>query len=353
MAERRWVSFASLKVVAATLASTTFLLVGCDGVVEPREDSVTDPSGSVYSPKPRELTDRTFEPTPARLERGQYLVEGVAHCFHCHSERDWTRNGQPQRGKEGAGRHMWTGEGVTWLVAPNITPDRETGAGTWSDDMLARAIREGIGHDGRALFPIMPYSWFREMSDEDLASIIVYLRSLPPVRNALTKTEMPEEVKRSIQVPKPITQPPPPPNLSDLLKRGAYLVKLASCTGCHNTFNHFYQPTPGMEFAGGYPFPFKAPWGEVTTPNITPDPSGISYYDEKLFLQVMRTGFVGARQLAPAMPWSYFRNMTDDDLKAIFAYLRTVKPVVHRVDNTEPPAYCKVCGGTHGYGDRN
>ena len=64
------------------------------------------------------------------------------------------------------------------IVAPNLTPDPETGAGNWTDDQLARAIREGIGHDGRALFPMMPYTHFREMSDEDLASVIVYLRSL-------------------------------------------------------------------------------------------------------------------------------------------------------------------------------
>jgi hypothetical protein len=97
----------------------------------------------------------------------------------------------------------------------------------------------------------------------------------------------------------------------------------------------------------------KGPWGEVTSANITPDASGIPYYDEALFLKVMRTGHVGARKLNSIMPWGYFRNMTDDDLKAIFAYLRTLPPVQHRVDNTEAPTVCKLCGGRHGYGEMN
>jgi len=75
-------------------------------------------------------------------------------------------------------------------VAPNLTPDPETGSGNWSDDALARAIREGAGHDGRALFPMMPYENFRYLSDEDVASIVVFLRTLPPVRNPLPTTRL-------------------------------------------------------------------------------------------------------------------------------------------------------------------
>ena len=88
-----------------------------------------------------------------------------------------------------------------------------------------------------------------------------------------------------------------------------------------------------MDFAGG--FPFTGPWGTVASANITPDSSGIPYYDESLFLNVMRTGQVGARELSPIMPVMVYKNLTDDDLKAIFAFLRTTKPVKHRVDNSE------------------
>src|ERR1700751_1652851 len=87
----------------------------------------------------------------------------------------------------------------------------------------------------------------------------------------------------------------------------------------------------------------EGPNGEsrVAASNLTPDPSGISYYDEALFVRTMRTGHAGARELDAAMPWRYFGNLNDNDLKHIFAYLRTLKPIKHRVDNTERPPECK------------
>jgi mono/diheme cytochrome c family protein len=130
--------------------------------------------------------------------------------------------------------------------------------------------------------------------------------------------------------------------------RGAYLVNMGTCSDCHTPLNPKFDPIPGMEMAGGNPM------GEgVNSANLTPDASGIGYYDEALFVQTMRTGSVRARKLNSAMPWWIFRNMTDDDLKAVFAYLRTLKPVHHMVDNTEKPTQCKLCGQKHGLGDRN
>jgi mono/diheme cytochrome c family protein len=298
-----------------------------------------------YSSKKAAMRVRTFEPTAARLERGRYIVDGPAHCFECHSEVDWrTPGSQPKAGKKGAGTEF-AKYGIPWLVAPNITPDTETGAGTWTDEQLARAIREGIGHDGRRLFPVMPYSSFRQMSDEDLASVVVYLRSIEPVHNALPKTIIPEPLKASLPAHQPITEPVPSPDLSTPVSRGKYLVTIASCASCHT-------PTKKqLEFAGGVSF--KGPWGEVSSANLTPDPSGISYYDEALFIKTMRTGHTGARQLSSIMPWGYFRNMTDEDLKAIFAYLQSLPPVQHRVDNTEVATACPVCGGHHGHGEMN
>jgi mono/diheme cytochrome c family protein len=238
------------------------------------------------------------------------------------------------------------------VIAPNLTPDQETGAGTWTDDQFARAIREGIGHDGRTLFPLMPYGHFRTMSDEDLASIVVYLRSLPPVRNPLPKTEIIFPVKYLIRAaPEPVNDPVPPPDLSTPAKRGEYLTRMASCVTCH-TPQERGQSNMKLLFAGGFTFNV-GPLPSVTSANITPDPSGIAYYDENLFLQAMRSGKVRARELSAVMPWIGYKNMTDEDLKAIFAYLRTVKPVPHRVDNSLAPTLCKLCGGTHGAGNQN
>ena len=249
------------------------------------------------------------------------------------------------------GSCVWAATDTPWLVAPNITPDKETGAGNWSDDTLARAIREGIGHDGRALYPIMPYLSFQAMSDEDLAAVIVYIRSLAPVRNQLPATRIPFPSNfLTNDVPQPVTVPVPPPDQSTPVARGAYLVRMGTCADCH-TPQEKGKPVEGMGFAGG--LVLTGPTGKVASSNITPDASGISYYDENLFIRAMHEGRVGARTLNATMPWSFFAQMTDDDLKAVFAYLRTLKPVKHRVDNTVPSTYCKKCRQTHGLGDTN
>lgn len=306
-----------------------------------------------FGPKARPLTSRAFERTPRRLERGRYIATALSGCVYCHSPHDWNAPGTPDvAGKEGSGEVLAYADLPGRIVAPNLTSDRETGAGLWSDDQLARAIREGIGHDGRALFPLMPFLHYRRMSDEDLASVIVYLRSLPPLRHELPKTEIIFPVKYLIRsVPEPLTSP-----VSDLpattspIDRGAHLVNLAGCEDCH-TPQDKGQELPGMAFAGG--FPFAGPWGYVVSTNITPDASGISYYDESLFLKVMHTGLVKARRLSAIMPITVYKGLSNDDLQAMFAYLRTLKPVPHGVDNSEALTFCKLCRQRHGSGDRN
>jgi len=87
-----------------------------------------------YSSRNKTSGGRKFEPTAARLERGRYIVEGPGHCFECHSDVDWeTPGAQPKAGRKGGGTDF-AKYGIPWLVAPNITPDVETGAGTWTDD---------------------------------------------------------------------------------------------------------------------------------------------------------------------------------------------------------------------------
>ena len=140
------------------------------------------------------------------------------------------------------------------------------------------------------------------MSDEDLASIVVYLRSLRPVQNPLPKTEIVFPVKYLIRsAPQPVTSPVPAGDLHRsgqarrVSGRDLGLLRLSHAAAAQG------QPVSGLAFAGG--FELKGPFGTVTSANITPDPSGISYYDENLFIQVMRTGKVGARTLNPIMPW--------------------------------------------------
>jgi len=307
------------------------------------------------SPK-KDVKEFQAAPSPERLARGKYIVEGIAHCFGCHAELDFRDGrGQPKPGTQGAG-HIVRDElfdGVPYpdgMVHPNITPDKETGAGTWSDAQFERAIRHGIGHDGRELSDFMPYAFFRSMTDEDMASVIAYLRSIPAVHNPLPKRNLPFPVKIDLH---PEMEPQLPAGASEQVKHGWYLVRLAQCNDCHTPADENGNARPDMMFGGGQRM--TGAWGDVVTPNITSHPSGISHYDAALFIKTIRTGRAsgGVRDLNPLMPFSYFRNMTDDDLTAIFAYLQTVKQVRHHVDNSEPPVYCKICRQKHGFGDKN
>jgi len=319
------------------------ILLVCIVVIVPIAITFTIGWRPFLGPKKRATTNVQFERTPERVARGKYLVQGILNCEVCHSPKDWTQHGGPSiPGKELAGQVLPMPGLPGTIVAPNLTPDPQTGSANWTDDQIARAIREGVKHDGSTIFPMMPYRAYRDLSDEDLAAVVVYLRSLTPVSNPLPPSQVKFPVNYLVRsAPEPVTQPVPAP-ASDPVSRGKYLVKLGC--GCHNA-SETVQLGGGENLVG--------PWGNVTSANITSDPSGISYYSEAGFIAVLRTGFVGARRLNSIMPFEGFKNLSDDDLKAIFAYLRTVPPVKHRVDNSLPATYCKVCKQKHGGGDQN
>ena len=287
------------------------------------------------------------------MDRGRYLTENLLNCFACHSERDWAQHDAPVKaGTHGAGSPTFPLLDLPGEVhPPNITPDKETGAGNWTDDQLARAIREGIGYDGRALFPFMPYENFRYLSDEDLASVIVYLRSLAPVRQAVPK----DRAHLSREVPD--SQRAASDRRGSAGARYVHAGEAGRLPGDDRRLPRLsYAAAHGqrmmeLDLAGG--FFLRGPWGEVASANITPAPSGIPYYDERLFMDAIRTGWVKARKLSQIMPWFVYRGLTDDDLKSMFAYVRAVPAVAHRVDNSKPPTPCKLCGFSHGAGDQN
>ena len=152
--------------------------------------------------------------------------------------------------KKGAGWVMPIPE-LNNIAARNITPDPETGIGDWTDDEIARAIREGVRKDGSALFPIMPYMDFAHMDDEDLESIVVYLRTIPPVKNTVPARQLPGPLEFIVKtIPKPITTPVPSHPASTPAERGKYLVTLAGCAGCH-TIHDRGRADSGHEFGGG------------------------------------------------------------------------------------------------------
>jgi len=285
--------------------------------------------------------------TPQRLARGKYLFEAVADCAGCHSPRDFTRVGAPefkdQRGSGNVFSDFLIGmPGV--LVAANITPDMETGIGGWSDGEKIRAIREGVDRDGNALFPMMPYSTYRHMSDEDVEALVAYMDTLPPVRHAMPKTQISFPVNLLIKsAPQPAGSVPPP-DRTNRVRYGQYLAQVAGCGDCHTPAEKG-QPVPGMEFAGGQVFASKA--GTVVSANITPDmDTGIGKWPEEFFQKKLHEYSDYAEHGAPPlpgpraftlMPWLAYTNLASEDISAIYAFLRTVKPVRHSVETHPEP----------------
>lgn len=337
--------------VAALIVLIMTIFVAC--LSNDRQQTGKNDSAAPLSKQPlndsfrvRPLTNIKYERTAARLKRGEYLATGLLECFMCHSERDWKLPGAPLiDGKQGSGGTILQEDSTTLIIAPNITPDKETGAGTWTDDMFARAIREGVGHDGRALSLDMPYGIFKHLSDEDLASVIVYIRSLPPVHNVVPATKISAGYRSWLEKSlRPITEPVLAPDFSNQKKLGNYLVRLAGCIHCHTLHA---DNSPGA-YAGGNLIDHGH--GSAFSANITSDPSGMAYGPEG-FIFVMRTGKGGT--LSGNMPWVAFKNITDDDLKAIYTYLRTIPPSQHYISNQPPFTHCAICGQEHGLGGKN
>ena len=277
--------------------------------------------------------------TPARIARGNYLFNTLLDCNGCHSERDFSRLGGPfdpaERGK-GAAVQL---EGLPGKVfAPNITPDKETGIGNWTDGEKIRAIREGISKDGHMLFPMMPYTGYRYLSDEDVQALVAYMNTLPPVRNTVSRTSITFPTSVLIKgVPAPLTRPIPPVDTDGGEIYGEYLVSVAGCEDCH-TQQKRGQPDPAMQFAGGRVF--ASPQGTVVSANITPDKeTGIGNWDFIRFRDRMRSFRTYRHADLPKagperytlMPFEAYVDLMENDLEAIFLYLRSRRPITNAV----------------------
>ena len=207
------------------------------------------------------------------IERGRYLAWHVTGCLGCHSEVDVTLSGEPVKpGREGSGRDFGEVPGFPGrLRAGNLTPDRETGIGAWTDGEMLRAMREGVGKDGRTLFPMMPYqSYAKALSDADSLAVIAYLRTLKPIKNAVEPSSIDFPVSMLIRgVPAPLEQGAPALP-ADSLERGQRLLTLASCHDCHDAIDDKRNVIPGRELSGGAEFPIPGK-GSIYAANITSD----------------------------------------------------------------------------------
>ncbi|MCB1022691.1 MAG: c-type cytochrome [Acidobacteria bacterium] len=278
-------------------------------------------------PNTRAATGLHIEATPERLARGEYLVNNVVVCFACHTEKDTSKRAHPKIGPEGAGGECFTEEmGFPGHVcAPNITPDAETGIGAWSDDEVLRAIREGVDNHGEVLFPMMPYTTYRSLPDEDAYAIVAYIRSIPAQRNAMAPNTVNFPVSMFIRMaPQPVTEPVGPVAQDDLVQYGEHMVTISGCKLCHLD-----------DLAGGEEFPM--PQGVVRSANLTPGAKGIVPDNADDFIRIFHAYQGGELPQGvtdkdhTVMPWSVYSGMADDDLRAIHAYLRSLPPVEKQI----------------------
>lgn len=252
--------------------------------------------------------------------RGEYIVRTVSVCGHCHSADPKNADAPLSGGRE---FHDWR---IGTARASNLTPDRETGLGAWSEAEIVRAIRNGVRKDDRLLAPVMPYEWYHEMSDADALAVARYLLSLPPVRN---------EVKQSPSVAFKLGKvfflhPLPPlvvatPPSTETVRYGAYLTQhVGLCADCHTERVGLLQKPDKRRLFAGMQHPPKG--FPAKPPNLTPDPeAGIGKWSEADFVRAMRTGVTpSGEKLHPFMPWPELKRISDDDLHAMYAYLRTV-----------------------------
>lgn len=272
----------------------------------------------------------------AVIARGKYLAYGPAHCSGCHTpaeDQERINKGEELPLKGGLEFVMPIGK----IYSRNITPDEETGIGRIPDSVIARSLRYGVRHDGKPILDLMP---FHNMSDEDLIAVISFIRSQPPVKNEvpandfnflgkavhafLIKPVGPDgEVLKSVK----------PDTTAEYGKYLTYYV--TNCRGCHTNRSLMTGAYTGPYFAGGLKLESATEKGTYcVTPNLTPDKETgrITGWTAEQFIARFRL-----KKIIPIsdMPWDQFRNMSDDDLKAIFYYLQSLAPI----KNVTGPTY--------------
>lgn len=257
------------------------------------------------------------------LERGAYLVRGIGGCGNCHTPKG--TDGRPIENMELAGGFVVDIPHVFTAVTANITPDKETGIGTWTDAQIAAAIREGKRPDGTIIGPPMPIELYRNISDRDVRAIIAYLRAVPAVKHKVGKSVY--------HIPLPLAYGPPVTHVAevprtDKIAYGGYLAgPVGHCVECHTPM----LKNGRVDFehrlgAGGRELP--GPNGSiVVSRNLTPNPTkGLGRWTDRQIKTAITKGIrPDGSTLAPLMAFAWYANINDSDLDAIIAYLRSLK----------------------------
>jgi mono/diheme cytochrome c family protein len=278
----------------------------------------------------------TLEPTPERLARGKYLADHVVGCTTCHSERDWTKfSGPVKQDRIGVGGQEFSLGGAGVVFAKNITP---AGIGAWTDGELQRAVTAGVSKDGTPLFPLMPYPHFGAMAADDMHAVLSYIRSWKAIESQVPPRTLNFPMNIIVRTIPEAGTPQPRPLPADKVAYGKYMVNAALCGDCHTPIDDRGQPLPGKDFSGG--MEFLESGYRVRSANITPDAdTGIGSWTEQQFVDKFKAFETPSdavlseseRRQNTVMPMTDYAGMTREDLAAIYAYLRTLAPVVNRV----------------------
>jgi hypothetical protein len=269
------------------------------------------------------------------LERGSYLVNTIVACGNCHTPKDAT--GMPVADKELSGGLFFTTPAFN-ATAANITPDKETGLGSWTDAEITNALLNGVrpAHGplaGVPLAAVMPAQFYKALLPEDLDAIIVYLRSVKPVRNEVKAPEYKQPVHRD---PYPDAERGfTYADLKDPARHGAYLATIGHCMECHSAWSRGISDYTNGLGKGGRPFGpnlvqgFVASWQGSVAPNITSDKEkGIGAWSDAEIKRAITQGIRrDGRALKPPMAVHWYAKMTNDDLDAIVSWLRTLPPL--------------------------
>ena len=281
--------------------------------------------------------DLKIERTDVRIERGKYLANHVTVCMDCHSARDYSVYTAPMTSANlgGGGEEFNQQMGFPGkFFARNITP---YGIGSWTDGELFRAITTGVNKQGKALFPLMAYHRFGQLDEEDIYSIIAYIRELAPVKKDIPEREIDFPVNFIINTMPKEAAFTKKPSEFDQLAYGKYLITATGCVDCHSKTDKG-SVIAGTEFGGG--MEFKGPNGTVRSPNITMHKvSGIGNWTTETFVKRFKMytdSSYKPQKLNPGdlntpMPWTMYAGMKEEDLEAIFAYLGKVKVIDNQV----------------------
>lgn len=294
-------------------------------------------------PNVGDAPDMKVEMTPENIARGEYLANHVTVCIDCHSTRDWSRfSGPPMEGTFGMGGDLFDQKfGFPGAyTAKNITP---AGIANWTDGELFRVITTGVNKEGKAMFPVMPYTYYGQMDEEDIKCIIAYIRTIKSIENKPVESVSDFPMNFIVNtIPHKANFQKRPPEF-DVLNTGKYIANASGCVECHTQFEKG-QLIAGTEFGGGREFTLPG-IGIIRSANISSDQeTGIGSWGKDKFISLFKTrsdsttlhAKLNKKDFNTVMPWTMYGTMKDADLEAIYTYLRTVKPIKNSVEKFTP-----------------